>query len=483
MLAAGALVSIACQEEPVSTAKPQGTATATTAAAPKPAARPTSTTVAGTDTPFPQLASKPTPAPTASLRSALPDPTPSAVAVPSPIPASTLTGAPIATPIPAPTLNPTPVVEACRAAYSAPIVPGPSEPDLPHDNDSVFQSLTLHPADADTVLLGTERNGMLKSVDGGESWSRYRAGLMSESWGYPEVWDIDISTTNPDIIMAATLGSPGPPTGRGVDSGVYRSTDGGVSWTVLNCGFSTSRVTSIRIDPNNSDVAIAGLEGGLPSFTGPGSGVYYPGGIYRTEDGGENWNRVDIASDDGRNGYWVMRIVPEDTNQMITFGINREDLNENLGFIRGNGSGSEWELVGPEMRHKYIDGFDISADGTVIYANERDVYHGWVSRDGGGTWNKTPNLQVSGPIAVSPMDPDLVLYGSFDSVRRSTDGLNTAAAVMDADRAIREIVFAPSDPDVVYAETDGYVLYRSDDAGLTWRQLVRGREEVLNVQP
>lgn len=55
--------------------------------------------------------------------------------------------------------------------------------------------------------------------------------------------------------------------------------------------------------------------------------------------------------------------------------------------------------------------------------------------------------------------------------------------VMSDPGTVREIVFSPSDPDVVYAETDGYVLYRSDDAGLTWRLVVRGREEVLNVQP
>ena len=54
---------------------------------------------------------------------------------------------------------------------------------------------------------------------------------------------------------------------------------------------------------------------------------------------------------------------------------------------------------------------------------------------------------------------------------------------MQNDSAIRDIVFAPSNPSVVYAETDGYILYRSDDAGLTWRLLVKGREQVLNAQP
>ncbi len=375
------------------------------------------------------------------------------------------------------------MVDACREDYTAPIVSGPSEPDLPQDNDSVFQSLTVHPADANTVVLGTERNGFLWSTDGGESWSRYRAGLKSEGWGYSEIWDIDISASNPDVVMAATLGSPGPIIGPGVDSGVYRSIDGGISWKVLNCGFETSRVTSIRIDPNNPDVAIAGLEGGFPSFTGPGSDTYYPGGIYRTEDAGENWTRVDATEDGHLNGYWIIRVVPQDPTQLVTFGMGYNDPTVNLGFMRGTNMGSDWELVGPSMRNKLINNFDISADGQVIYANEGDVYHGWVSRDGGRTWSETPNLQVNGPIAVSPLDSNLVVFGAFNQLRRSTDGLQTAQVVMENPLAIRDIVFAPSDPSVVYAETDGYILYRSDDAGLTWTQLVRGREEVLNVQP
>ena len=48
---------------------------------------------------------------------------------------------------------------------------------------------------------------------------------------------------------------------------------------------------------------------------------------------------------------------------------------------------------------------------------------------------------------------------------------------------MREIIFSLSLLNVVYAETDGYVLYCSDDAGLTWRLLVNGREQVLNAQP
>ena len=55
--------------------------------------------------------------------------------------------------------------------------------------------------------------------------------------------------------------------------------------------------------------------------------------------------------------------------------------------------------------------------------------------------------------------------------------------VMNNPGTAREIVFSQSHPNIVYAETDGYTLYRSNNAGLTWRLLVKGREQVLNAQP
>ena len=163
--------------------------------------------------------------------------------------------------------------------------------------------------------------------------------------------------------------------------------------------------------------------------------------------------------------------------------MNIDDLRDNLGFLRSNDMGRTWELFGPELRNRFISNFGVSSDGQVIYASERDVYFGWISRDGGRTWTQSDEHQVNGPIAVSPVNPNLVLFANAGDLRRSTNGLSTAQVVMRPPSTVREIVFAPSDPNVVYAETDGYVLYRSDDAGLTWRLVVNVREEVLNVQP
>ncbi len=442
-------------------------------------------------TPTPTAAPTPTrgvdPSPTPTSRPLQREAPSTLAAAPTPTTTPTPTLTPTATPTvaPTPTLVPTPTatVEACRQPVNAQIVSGPSEPNRPQDSDSVFRSLTVHPRDADIVVLGTERNGFVRTTDGGTTWTRLRAGLGTDDagTGYSEVWDIAFAPSDPSVLMAATLDSPSPPAGPRVNAGLYKSTDGGGSWTRLNCGFTTSRVTSVRFHPTDANIAIAGLEGGEPSYTG-GSG-YFPGGIFRTVDGGENWQRIEVGPNDGRNGYIIMTTVPNEPSTLITFGTNWEDRSQNVGFIRSTDAGVTWTPFAAELRTKAIGSFAVSADGNVLYANEDGTYFGWVSRDAGATWSQSAIHQVNGPIAVSPQNSSLVVFASQSRLRRSTNGLGSVSVVATAPAPFREIVFAPSNPSVVYAETDGYLLYRSDDAGATWRFVVNVRDDVLNVQP
>ena len=454
----------------------------TQALIPSPTAVPAPTTA-----PLPSVTLTPTPRATAVLTPTMvliPTLTPTRVA-----PTSTpfLSSAPAPTTIPRPlptaTLSPTPTPESCKDVHETTIISGPPGPEGP-DYDSVFRSLTVHPTDPEVVVLGTERNGFVRSDDGGLTWTRLRAGLRSDSGVYSEIWDIDISPSNPDIMMAATLDSPGPVLGTAptVHAGIYRSVDGGQSWKQLNCGFPTSRVNSVRFHPANPDIAVAGLEGGQPSYTRPESG-YYGGGIFRTEDGGESWQYVRVGENDERNGYIVMTVVPTSPPTFITFGMNMSDLSQNIGFIRSTDGGKSWQAFGSEMRNRHIGSFTVSSDGQTMYADEGGTYFGWISRDAGDTWTRSAIVQVNGPIAVSPVDSDLIVFGGFNEIRRTTNAFQSVGVMFTAPVAIREIVFAPSNPNIVYAETNGYILYRSDDAGVTWRFMVNVRKDVLNVQP
>ena len=480
-------------------------AVVTACAPPEPAPTPSPSIEAPEPAPTatPPPTSLPTPTPTTALTPpAAPPETPAPTPTRTPTPAPTPTRTPTATPtpirtptaVPTPTSLPTPTPEPCKAPYDATVVSGPSGPSADGaDGDRVFRSLTVHPNDADTVILGTERNGYVRSTDGGVTWTRLRAGLRSD-FSYPEIWDIAYAPSDPSVLMAATLDSPGPPTGAAqtAGAGVYRSTDGGESWRQVNCGFPTSRVNSVRLDPTDPLIAVAGLEGGVPSFTGvSGIASYYEGGLYRTVDGGESWYRVPLGPNDGKNGYSVMTTVPEQPATILTFAMNQQDLGQNLGFARSTDSGATWELFADELRYKPITSFAVSGDGQVIYANEEGTYFGWISRDAGATWTQSGIVQVNGPIAVSPTDPNLVIFSAHDALRRSTDGLRTVQTVVAAPQVealgglspFREIEFAPSDPSVVYAEADGYVLYRSDDAGATWRLVANVRADVLNAVP
>ena len=440
------------------------------------------TTAPGAATPSPTPPDDPTPV--GATPTSEPTATPP-TATPKFIPTVTPTHDP-PTPAPTPTLAPTATltpVEDCRATYESPILSGPNGPEGA-DNDSVFRSLTVHPTNADIVLLGTERNGFVRSQDGGASWTRLRTGLRSDPIAlYPEVWDIAFAPNQPSIIYAATLDSPGPIVGSvpSVGAGVYRSADGGATWAQVNCGFPTSRANSVVVSPANPDIAVAGMEGGEASFDP--ARTFYPGGIHRTTDGGQNWTKVDIHPDDGLNGYLVMKQVLDTPTTIVTFGKGYDDLSKNAGFLRSTDMGATWEMFAPELRYKHIASFTLANDGQTIYANEDGTYFGWISTDAGATWRQSPIHQVNGPIAVSPVDPNLVVFSSQSQLRRSTNGLASVTVVGEAANPFREIVFAPSDPSVVYAETDGYLLYRSDDAGITWRFVVNVRDEVLNVQP
>lgn len=361
------------------------------------------------------------------------------------------------------------------------VIAGPSEPGEA-DRDSVFRSLTVHPADVDILWVGSERNGILKSTDGGTTWMRQRSGLRHTNGLYPEVWDLAVSKSNPDILLAATLDSSGPVTGDYPSSiaGVYKSTDGGENWIRKNCGIDSSKVNSVRFDPTDPNVMMAGIEGGTPSFTSLAD-QHFAGGLYRSTDGGENWTAIAIDANDGRNGFWHLKVRDTSPATFITFGMNYETLSENHGFLRSADAGRTWTKFASEFAGLLISNFDVSTDGTTLYFNARDSFAIQVSTDSGATWKEVSHHSANGPIAVSPSDPQLVLFGGTNDLNRSSDGLATTTSVLTAAATIEDIAFAPGNPNIVYVGAVGLLIYKSIDAGQTFTLIADLRNDVLNA--
>ena len=351
------------------------------------------------------------------------------------------------------------------------IIPGPTGPGG-GDYDQVFRSLEVDPADPDVVYMGTERNGIVKTNDGGVTWHRLRRGMRHIAAGYPEVWDIAVSPSDPRLVITATADSPGPvagdyPSGA---AGVYRSADGGATWTRSNCGLTNSYALSARFNPGDPLCIVLGIGAGKATFTAL-LGRPFDGALMRSTDGGTSWNPAAAPAGADQNVFWILRSYGSGTAGFITFGLCLEEPSKNLGFLRSQDGGRNWSAVAPSHRTRLIASFDVSTDGRILVAVERDAFSVRKATDGGSSW-QTLAVPANGPVRMSPSNPELVLFCDGEKAYRSVNGLQSWDPVLTAMGRIDDIEFAPSKPSIVYLATRGYGFYRSTDSGASWSHLV-----------
>ncbi len=361
------------------------------------------------------------------------------------------------------------------------LISGPAMPDGLSNFDSPFRSLTVHPTSASTVYVGTEENGILRSQDGGASWARLRTGLRHSGTVYPEVYDIAISTSNPDVLYAATTFGPGSPAGSdGVSiGGLYKSVDGGDTWSRRNCGLPNASASAVYVSPLDDSIALVGL--GAGNATTPGGG-FFAGGVFRTTDGGDSWTRVDAGLQDDINVFY--QLYARGNADVYTFGLGFDNLANNVGLLRSTDGGESWGSITTPFDLLRIAYLTVSTDGQRMIANELDSFELRVSENAGATWAINNLLSPNGPVRISPHDKDDIVIAANEDLWFSDDGLATANQVVNnAIDFFQDIEFALSDPQVIYAITRGYHLYRSDDGGQTFQFINDLRTNVINVIP
>lgn len=358
------------------------------------------------------------------------------------------------------------------------IIDGPSGPEGA-DSDRPFRSLTVDPNNENIIYLGTERNGILKSVNGGLNWTRLRYGLRHMNGGYPEIYDIAVSTTNPNVLFAATADSPGPVIGDYPSSiaGVYKSNNGGETWVRKNCGLVNAKIASIFINPLEENDVIMGTDGGNATFT-PLTNQFFSGGVYRTINGGNMWNQMTLSSEN--ISIWNFQGTYDN---LITFGINFKDSERNLGFLRSTDRGISWIPFANELKNKSIVFFAMSDDGNYIYTLPQDEYKIWVSRNSGSTWQSF-NIPSGGPIVISPDNSSHIVFAANDQLYYSEnegDTYTLVPSIPNDSKFFDDLVIAPSNSSVLYAVKRGYIIYKSVDGGKTFNLLGNLRDDILNA--
>lgn len=178
--------------------------------------------------------------------------------------------------------------------------------------------------------------GMWKSTDGGESW-RFMGLRESGAIG-----KLVIHPTDPDIVYATALGHP---FGKNPERGVYRTRDGGESWEhVLFLNDSTGAV-SISMSPDDPAELYAGMwraeRKPWTMISGGGEG-----GVYRTRDGGESWEKLSGGLPAGVVGKVGVSVSPADPARIWAL----VEAEPGGGLYRSDDRGETWVLVNEESR-------------------------------------------------------------------------------------------------------------------------------------
>lgn len=358
---------------------------------------------------------------------------------------------------------------------STPPITGPDSTQT--DRDQTFRSLIVNPYNENHVLVGSEGNGIFTTRDGGQTWQWVREGLKHfTDFEYAETWSMAFDPSDTSVIFAATTNSPGPITGAysSAMAGVYKSTDGGKTWSQRNCGLTNSKISGIWCDSGMVVISVSGEE---PSFTNPPL-PFYTGGLYYSQDKGDNWTKATTDVNIDSVGSWK---ILERNNVLYTVGITREQ-DKCTGFLKSNDKGKTWHSLPVPLSKRIISDFSISGDGSKIVALVRDSFCVYVSENEGVSWNRL-SMDINGTISINPNDSSTIFVSDWSNLKKTTVGLGSGNVysgdyhqVLTQDMFIEKLVFCPSNPNTIYLSTQGYKVYKSTDGGESFTELVRLRD-------
>ncbi len=362
--------------------------------------------------------------------------------------------------------------------------------------------LAIDPNDPETVWLGTgEPNGghnnfpgggIYRSTDGGGNWSFMGLG------GTASIGRVVVDPSNSQRVFVAAQGSyfgPNP------ERGLYRTTDGGASWQLVLTVNDSTGATDIVIDPTNPSRMMAATwervrrpNGGTHLF-GPSSG------IWRSLNGGTTWTKLGAANglpnpatqNVGRIGLALCPANPNTAYAVITNGNNVIGLWQSLDFgtswlnrdsdleIQAGGGGFSW----------YFSQVRVAPNNcNRVYALDVTFFR---SEDGGLTFpikygytGSPPDFHVDHhALAFHPANPNILLEGNDGGINHSSDGGTNWTKIAGLPvTQFYEIGLDPSDPSRLYGGTQDNGTLRTATGGVSdWENILGGDGFYVNVDP
>jgi photosystem II stability/assembly factor-like uncharacterized protein len=264
-------------------------------------------------------------------------------------------------------------------------------------------------------------NGMYKSTDGGDTWKHLG---LDDGQQIPQ---IAVDPSDPNRLFVAVLGHP---YGPNAERGIYRSTDGGATFTRVLYHDDNTGAYDVRIDPSNAQVVYATLWAARQAPWEIGGSFEIPGsGIFKSTDGGDHWTRLQGGLP-AAMGRAEIAIAPSNT----------------------------------QIVYAYVDGYG-GTGGTVFRSDDGGQNFTAINDDQRTVGERGDDLVA---IAVDPKDPQTV-YITTTSTYRSTDGGKHFVAIKGAPGGddYQNIWINPNDPNIIGLVSDQGATI-SVDRGATW---------------
>lgn len=297
-----------------------------------------------------------------------------------------------------------------------------------------IHSVTVDPNNSNAIYVGTGGNGILKSTDGGSTWSATNNGIPNPS--VAAITDIVVDPTNSNIVYAGGGGFGAP--------GIFKSLDAGATWAFANTGIvdvgfgeAPANVNSMVIDPNNPNnlYAAIGVNCGSVYKSVDGAAIWVRGiglpcdpsvvridpfnssvlyarsdqGINKSTDGGITWSNISTF---GANFVGSgLAIDPFDSTKLYA--------DTNTGVYVSTDSGINWALSEATLTNVYKGLIADPVRANTVYAGEdRGVEtSAFMTTNSGSTWtditNELPNVGVKRLLV--PENDNNVLYAGTDS--------------------------------------------------------------------
>lgn len=283
--------------------------------------------------------------------------------------------------------------------------------------------VAIAPSNPSTVWVGTGENnnqrsvaygdGVYKSEDDGASWKK--VGLENSE----HIGKILIHPENEDVVYVAAIG---PLWSSGGDRGVYKTTDGGENWEAILTIDEHTGINDIVMDPRKPEVLYASAyQRRRHVFTYVGGGP--ASGIYKTKDGGQNWEKANKGLPGGDKGRIGLTISP--ANPEIIYAI--VEAAKGGGFFKSTNRGASWKKQSSHTTsgNYYTEIVAHPTDPDIVFS--MDTWLQWTT-DGGKTFrqvNERFKHVDNHSMWIDPAHPDHYLVGCDGGIYESFDGAKT----------------------------------------------------------